>query len=334
MALFVGDLVDRGPRVLDTLRIVHNMMRTGAALTVMGNHEQKLVRALNGRNVQVTHGLGQSLAEIEAVPDDGRPALVEALKTWLDGLVSHYVLDGGRLVIAHAGLKEEMQGRGSGAVREFALFGDTTGETDEFGLPVRLNWAADYRGKAVVVYGHTPVPEAEWLNNTIDIDTGAVFGGSLTALRYPERDLVSVKALATYYEPARPFLARDDRAPRLTAQQENDDVLDLADVTGKRQVETRLAGRVTIREENAAAALEVMSRFAVDPRWLVYLPPTMSPSETSQEPGYLEHPAEALAYFRSSGVPARRRRGEAHGLAGGRGRVPRCRCRPTRLRGC
>ena len=92
-------------------------------------------------------------------------------------------------------------------------------------------------------------------------------------------------------------------APRLTAQQANDDVLDLADVTGKRQVETRLAGRVTIREENAAAALEVMSRFAVDPRWLVYLPPTMSPSETSHEPGYLEHPAEALSYYRTNGVP-------------------------------
>jgi protein phosphatase len=302
MALFVGDLVDRGPRILDTLRIVYNMARTGAALTVMGNHEQKLVRALSGRNVQVTHGLGQSLAEIEAVPADERPALVESLRTWLDGLISHFVLDGGRLVIAHAGLKEEMLGRGSGAVREFALFGDTTGETDEYGLPVRLNWAADYRGKAMVVYGHTPVPSAEWLNNTIDIDTGAVFGGSLTALRYPERELVSVRALATYYEPARPFLPAEDHAPRLTAQQANDDVLDLSDVTGKRQVETRLAGRVTVREENAAAALEVMSRFAVDPRWLVYLPPTMSPPETSQEEGYLEHPAEAFAYFRSNGV--------------------------------
>ena len=114
------------------------------------------------------------------------------LKAWLDSRISHFVLDGGELVVAHAGLKEEMQGRGSGAVREFALFGDTTGEIDEFGLPVRLNWAADYRGKAMVVYGHTPVPEPEWLNRTIDVDTGCVFGGKLTALRYPERELVSV----------------------------------------------------------------------------------------------------------------------------------------------
>ena len=302
-AVFVGDLVDRGPRVLDTLRIVRNMVDAGSGWCVMGNHEQKLLRALQGRNVQITHGLAESLAEIDALPADDRPAFVEVLKRWLDGLISHYVLDDGKLVVAHAGLKAEMQGRGSGAVREFALYGDTTGETDEFGLPVRLNWAADYRGKAMVVYGHTPVPEAEWLNNTTDIDTGCVFGGKLTALRYPEREFVSVPALRTYYEPARPFLAPEDHAPRLTAQQENDDTLDLADVIGKRLVDTRLAGKVTIREENAAAAIEVMSRFAVDPRWLIYLPPTMSPSETSQEPGLLEHPADAFAYFRTSGVP-------------------------------
>jgi protein phosphatase len=303
MAVFLGDLVDRGPRVLDTLRIVRNMVATGAGLCVMGNHEQKLARALQGRNVQITHGLAESLAEIDAVPADARPGLVEELKAWLDERISHYVLDDGRLVVAHAGLKAEMHGRGSRAVREFALYGDTTGETDEFGLPVRLNWAADYRGAATVVYGHTPVPEADWLNNTIDVDTGAVFGGKLTALRYPERELVSVPAARTYYEPARPFLDPDAQAPRLTAQQQHDDVLDLADVLGKRLVETRLAGKVTIREENAAAAIEAMSRFAVDPRWLVYLPPTMSPTETSAEAGLLEHPAEAFAYYRTNGVP-------------------------------
>jgi protein phosphatase len=303
MAVFLGDLVDRGPRVLDTLRIVHNMVEAGAALCVMGNHEQKLLRALSGRNVQITHGLAESLAEIDAVPPDDRAALVEELKVWLDARISHYILDDGRLVVAHAGLREEMHGRGSRAVREFALYGDTTGETDEYGLPVRLNWAADYRGKATVVYGHTAVPDADWLNNTIDVDTGAVFGGKLSALRYPERELVSVTAARTYYEPARPFLEPEAQAPRLSAQQQHDDVLDLADVLGKRLVETRLAGRVTIREENAAAAIEAMSRFAIDPRWLVYLPPTMSPTETSAEEGLLEHPAEAFAYYRTNGIP-------------------------------
>jgi polynucleotide kinase-phosphatase len=195
-----------------------------------------------------------------------------------------------------------MQGRGSGKVREFALFGETTGETDEFGLPVRYNWASDYRGKALMIYGHTPVPEPLWLNNTVNIDTGCVFGGRLTALRYPEREIVSVPAKATYYESKKPFLPSEELVPR-AAQHAADDVLDIDDVVGKRLVDTRLLPKITIRQENAIAALEVMSRFAVDPKWLVYLPPTMSPCETSKLPNMLEHPQEAFAYYRHEGVP-------------------------------
>ncbi|MBI3415555.1 MAG: polynucleotide kinase-phosphatase [Verrucomicrobia bacterium] len=276
-----------------------NAVASGAALCVPGNHDAKLMRKLRGREVQITHGLAESLAQLASESEDFRKHVAE----FIDDLVSHYVLDDGKLVIAHAGMKESMQGRGSGAVREFALFGETTGETDEFGLPVRYNWAAEYRGTAAVVYGHTPVPEPEWLNRTINIDTGCVFGGKLTALRYPEMELVSVPAKQTYAESRKPFLPPEDQAPTLSAQQQNDDLLDLADVTSKRIVSTRLHGNVTIREENSIAALEVMSRFAANPKWLIYLPPTMSPCETSQAPGLLEHPAEAFAYFRHAGVP-------------------------------
>ncbi len=278
------------------------MIGAGAALCIPGNHDMKLMRKLRGRDVRVTHGLEMSLAEIEALPEVIRSAVRRDLADFLDGLVSHYVLDDGKLVVAHAGLKESMQGRGSREVREFALYGETTGETDEFGLPVRYNWAAEYRGKAAVVYGHTPVPRPDWLNNTINIDTGCVFGGRLTALRYPERTLVSVPARRTYHEPARPFKVPAGEAAELTMQQEHDDVLDIDDVLGKRIVETRLRGNVTIREENAAAALEVMSRFAADPKWLIYLPPTMSPSETSKQPDLLEHPEEAFDYYLNEGI--------------------------------
>lgn len=298
-AVFVGDLVDRGPGIPQVLRLVMSMAESGAALCVPGNHDLKLVRKLRGRDVQMTHGLPDSINQLAAEPEEFRKKVAE----FLDGLVSHYVFDDGRLVVAHAGMKEEMQGRGSRRVRDFALFGETTGETDEFGLPVRLNWAAEYRGSAMVVYGHTPVAEPEWLNRTINIDTGCVFGGKLTALRYPEKELVQVKARRTYYEPARPFLAEDASAPApLTAQQEHDDLLAIEDVLGKRMVTTRFARSVTIREENAAAALEAMSRFAANPKWLIYLPPTMSPSETSRKDGYLEYPSEAFAYFRHEGV--------------------------------
>jgi protein phosphatase len=212
------------------------------------------------------------------------------------------VFDDGKLVVAHAGMKEEMQGRGSGKVRDFALYGETTGETDEYGLPVRYNWAAEYRGKAMVVYGHTPVAEPEWLNRTINIDTGCVFGGKLTALRYPERELISVAAVRTYYESAKPFLAPTETVPALSAQQRQDDLLDIDDVLGKRLIHTRLHRNITIREENATTALEVMSRFAANPKWLIYLPPTMSPCATSKRDDLLEHPEEAFAYYFHEGV--------------------------------
>jgi protein phosphatase len=294
-AVFVGDLVDRGPRVVDVLQIAMDMVQAGSALCVPGNHDVKLLRHLNGKNVKLAHGLAETLEQLEPEPDEFKTRV----KKFIDALVSHYVFDDGKLVVAHAGLKEELQGRGSGTVRAFALFGETTGETDEFGLPVRYNWAAEYRGRATVVYGHTPVPEAEWLNGTINIDTGCVFGGKLTALRYPEMESVSVVAKAVYAESVRPLLSAQSS---LTAQHENDDTLDMTDVSGKRIIETRLQRNVTIREENSIAALEVMSRFAADPKWLIYLPPTMSPSETSREAGLLEHPAEAFGYYDAQDV--------------------------------
>jgi protein phosphatase len=293
--VFVGDLVDRGPNSPDVLRLVQSAVKSGAGLCVAGNHDVKLAKALSGREVKVSHGLEQSLRQLELESPEFRKGVAE----FLAGLISHYVLDGGRLVVAHAGLSEELHGRSSAKVRGFAMYGETTGETDEFGLPVRYNWAKDYRGRPTVVYGHTPVPEAEWLNNTICLDTGCVFGGKLTALRYPERELVSVPARREYYPPVRPLVAVGEG---LSAQQLADDLLDFEDVSGKRYIRTRLGGTVQVREENSAAALEVMSRYAANPKWLIYLPPTMSPSETSSEPGLLEHPKEAFDYYRSHGV--------------------------------
>ena len=191
-----------------------SMVESGQSLCVPGNHDIKLVRALRGKDVKRTHGLAETMEQLDQESDAFRAEVAK----FLDALVSHLVFDDGKLVVAHAGLKESMHGRGSGAVREFALFGETTGETDDFGLPVRSNWAGDYRGKALVVYGHTPVPDALFLNNTVNLDTGAVFGGQLTALRYPEREIASVKAHRTYYEPARPFLPEKLESERPAAR--------------------------------------------------------------------------------------------------------------------
>ncbi|HVF06586.1 MAG TPA: polynucleotide kinase-phosphatase [Frankiaceae bacterium] len=296
--VFVGDLVDRGPDTPGVLRLAMGMVADGTAYAVPGNHENKLVRALRGRDVQVTHGLAESLAQLALEP----PEFKAAVEGFCYGLVSHLVLDGGRLVVAHAGLKERFHGRASARVRDFALYGETTGETDEFGLPVRYAWAEDYRGRATVLYGHTPVPEPVWVNNTMCLDTGCVFGGRLTALRWPEKEVVSVPAERVWYEPVKPFLAPEATAPAATAGRREPDVLDITDVLGNGGVLTRQHGRVKVREENAAGALEVMSRFALDPRWLLYLPPAMAPCGTSTREGLLEHPAEAFAAYRAEGV--------------------------------
>ena len=291
--VFVGDLIDRGPDSPNVLRLAMKSCAAGTAFCVPGNHDVKLLRHLNGKKVSLTHGLDLTVEQLEKDPIDHRD-----LCDFLHGLVSHLVFDGGNLVVAHAGIKEEMIGRGSGAIREMCLYGDTTGEKDEYGFPVRLDWSADYRGRGLVVYGHTPVGVPRWLNRTVNIDTGCVFGGELTALRYPENETVSTPALETYRESPKPFKADPDG---LSPQQQLDTLLELSDVTGSRIVDTRYLHNLTIREENAIAAFEVMSRFAVDPRWLIHLPPTMSPCTTSPEKGWLERPEEAFAYYRDVG---------------------------------
>ncbi|SMR71141.1 polynucleotide 3'-phosphatase/polynucleotide 5'-hydroxyl-kinase/polynucleotide 2',3'-cyclic phosphate phosphodiesterase [Aliiroseovarius halocynthiae] len=293
-AFFVGDITDRGPRNLDALRLVMGMCDEGSGRCVVGNHDFKLNKWLKGRNVTQTHGLDLTVSELEKTSDAFRKQVSEFI--W--DLRSHAWLADGNLVIAHAGLKEEMHGRGSGHVRNFAMFGETTGEVDEFGLPVRLEWARDYRGKADVVFGHTPMADAEWLNHTMCIDTGCVFGGKLTALRWPERETVSVPAKTQYAIPAKPL----DADQSLSAQQDHDRLLYFDDYATKMRIETRFRSTLQISEENSLAALEVMSRFAVDPRWLIYLPPTMAACPTAPEGPFLEHPDQAMDHFASRGV--------------------------------
>jgi diadenosine tetraphosphatase ApaH/serine/threonine PP2A family protein phosphatase len=196
--VFLGDLTDRGPSSVGVLRLVMGMVEAGHAICLRGNHDDKLMRKLAGHKVRVGNGLETTLAELRTEP----PRFVARVRHFLHALVSYQVLDGGRLVVAHAGIKEKMIGEHNDRVQAFTMYGDTTGEVDDLGFPVRRDWAADYHGDALVVYGHSPVAEPRWLHNTVNIDTGCVFGGKLTALRYPERTTVSVPAEQIYYSRA------------------------------------------------------------------------------------------------------------------------------------
>jgi len=200
-AFFVGDLVDRGPRSLDVVRIVMHMVAKGHAFIVIGNHDNRFMRLLQGQDVRLSHGLAETVNEFSRASEEFRART----RSFFESLPSHAWLDGGELAVAHAGVREDMLGRCCDTVYKFGIYGDTSGHLDENGLPERYNWSAHYAGKTCVVYGHTPVAEPEWLNNTLCIDTGCVYGGKLTALRWPEREIVSVPAHAKYAERRRPF---------------------------------------------------------------------------------------------------------------------------------
>jgi len=296
--LFLGDLTDRGPDSLGVLALVRRAVDAGVAIQLLGNHDQRLVRSLRGNKVSTAHGLDRTLAEIDAAGwDDATKADVA---DWLGARPAQLVFDDGRLVVAHAGLPEAMHGRVGPVVRDYAIWGERAG-TLEDGTPNRVDWAADYRGRALVVYGHVTTPEATFRNETICLDTGCVYGGRLTALRYPERELVSVDALSVHCDDGSAKIATTNDAATDPARPA--DVLDIGDVSGRLRLRTSRVPHIMIDAPQTAAALETMSRFAVPPGWLVYLPPTMSPCETAPDPEpLLERPREALQYFRDEAV--------------------------------
>lgn len=287
--VFVGDVTDRGPRPLDALLIMESAVKSGVGYAVASNHDVRVQRWLSDRDVTRTHGIDTTIADFEGKSGEFKSRLRE----FLDGLVGHLVFDGGKVAVAHAGLKEEMVLGASKEMREYCVFGEK-GPPDEDGKTRRIDWAADYRGKTTVVYGHVACEDVDSINNAICIDTGCVYGNRLTAFRWPEKEFASVPARKAYVEADEPLFSRKDKRDPL--------LLDLTDVLGKRYVTTRLLPRVTVEADHAASALETMSRFAIDPRWLIHLPPTMSPVESSTLPGYLEHPNEAFEYYRREGL--------------------------------
>ncbi|MEM6272533.1 MAG: polynucleotide kinase-phosphatase [Bacteroidota bacterium] len=296
-ALFVGDIVDRGPDSPGALKLVMSMVRAGVGLWAPGNHDDKLCRKLQGRNVKLQHGLAETMQQMENEP----PRFHEEVRDFIRELPTHLVLDEGRLVVAHAGIKEHMQGRETGGIKSFCLYGETTGETDEFGLPIRYNWAENYRGAATIVYGHTPIPRPEWLNRTVNIDTGCVFGGKMTALRYPEKQFVSVDARREYSPPRRPLPAN---VPTVNTQQKHDEVLDFTLFRDRSLAVTRMLFNITPKDWQVTGAIEYMNRYAVHPKWLIYLPSTLSAPKASAVGALLEHPAQAFDYYKKKGLPS------------------------------
>lgn len=196
---FLGDAMDRGPESLPTLALLFSMQDKEKLFYSPGNHCNKFYRFAKGNKVQQTHGLETTIAELNALPAEEREQFLQRYRDFYEALPLVQELDKGRLLIAHAGISEQLIGQyHSEKTKSFVLYGDITGQKLPDGRPVRKDWAKHYKGKKFIVYGHTPLPEARFVNKTVNIDTGCVFGGKLTALRYPEKEIVSVESNQPY----------------------------------------------------------------------------------------------------------------------------------------
>lgn len=285
--VFVGDLVDRGPATPAVVLRVQRLIEAGRALCVAGNHDIRLADALRGLPVEPSHGLEASLEQLAPLSAEVR----EAMAAFLAGLPGHLLLDDGRLVVAHAGLEEAHHGSDSSAARDAAIHGTYTGDFDDRPMPVRDDWASRYSGTAAVVQGHTPVAEVEWFNGTICIDTGCVYGDRLTALRWPERELVSVPATGAWGRSARGPLPPRRLAVRPVAHP-------------AAPLPTAAETISTLRRSAAVAAARFtpMAPAACLSPWVIHLPPTMSSCDPSHHDDGLEHPLGAFAHYAGKGL--------------------------------
>lgn len=193
--VFVGDLNDRGPDSVAVLKLAMEMCKSGRALCVTGNHDDKLRRALQGNKIKPKHGLQETLNQLSKETEETR----NEIRSFLQSLPYRMLLDEGKVLVCHAGLPEWMHlAKENGHTRSHCLYGDVDGTTDGAGLPIRKDWTKDYQGSRIVVHGHVPVKEPDIRNNVYNIDTCCYGGNYLTALRYPEMEIVQVKALREY----------------------------------------------------------------------------------------------------------------------------------------
>ncbi len=289
-AVFVGDLVDRGPDTPGVLGLVMGMVESGNAAVRVRQPRGQAVRALKGSKVTVSHGLAESLAQLEGEPEEFRKQALD----FMDGLISHYVLDDGKLVVAHAGLKEAYHGRSSGGSARSRCTATPPARPTSTGS---RSATRGRRSTAARRWSSTATPRSPR-------PSGSTTPSASTPASYSAASSPHCATRSGKSSPSR--RRRSGTHPsgrsRRSAGDREAAVLKIGDVAGTRWLETTHAGKVKIPEENAAAALEVMSRFAVDPRWLIYLPPTMSPVATSKLDGFLEHPAQAFDEYAGWGV--------------------------------
>ncbi|MFJ5716939.1 polynucleotide kinase-phosphatase [Neobacillus sp. NPDC093127] len=299
--LSLGDVMSRGPRSLETLKFFQKHVAAGNAYMIDSNHGWKIARWLDGKNVKLAHGDENVAAEFDEYERTfGKEETLrfkDQVKDMLLEAKSHYIIrkNGVNAAVAvHAGIKDYYIGKQSPRISDFCRYGDSDG-LDENGKPIRKDWTLAHKSNALILWGHDPKPQPLLVNNTLNIDQGVVFGGSLTAYRFPERQFISVKAKVDYANVADNPLKEWERK-RLSAP-------NLAKFIEGYSVLTEQYGEISIYADGAKSALDDLSHFTLPLEEIVYLPPTMSPTpKSSKLDGYLEHPLEAFEYYQANGV--------------------------------
>ncbi|MFJ7753650.1 polynucleotide kinase-phosphatase [Peribacillus muralis] len=297
----VGDVMSRGPESLKTMLFFHEHVQKAAAYMIDSNHGWKIARWLDGRNVTLNHGDEKVEEDFKRYEEEhGSEKTAEAkqaLKEFLLQAPSHYVFtkNGVQTVICvHAGIRDGFIGKQSDAVSDFCRYGDTDG-FDERGKPVRKDWHISHKKSTLIIWGHDPKPQPLLINNTINIDQGAVFGGELTAFRYPERQVISVKASQNH--------SGDDENPLKEWERNRLNPPNIGTFINGYSVLTEKMGEIKVQQDIVKSAIDKLSHHTIPIEQLIYIPPTMSPTPSpSSAAHYLEHPREAIDYYRSNGI--------------------------------
>ena len=297
----VGDVMSRGPESLKTMLFFHEHVQKGVAYMIDSNHGWKIARWLDGRGVTLNHGDEKVEEEFKRYEEEhGSEKAAETknkLKEFLLHAPSHYVFTKNgvqTLICVHAGIKDAFIGKQSEAISDFCRYGDTDG-FDERGKPVRKDWYISHKKSTLIVWGHDPKPQPLLINNTINIDQGAVFGGALTAFRYPEREVISVQASQNH--------SGDDDTPLKEWEKNRLNPPNIGKFINGYSVLTEKMGEIKVQKDIVKPAIDKISHFTIPIEQLIYIPPTMSPTPSpSSSANYLEHPREAIDYYRSQGI--------------------------------
>lgn len=181
--IFLGDYIDRGPRSREVVETLIDFARTapGEVICLLGNHEALALAALSGGLPETRWFAFGGMATVHSYRVSAARELPTEHMDWFRSLPKLY--DDGRRLFVHAGIDPARS---------------LTDQDENSLLWIRepfLSATRDY-GR-LIVHGHTPILNGRpaLCANRLDIDTGAAYGGPLTAALFDDHELAPIEFL-------------------------------------------------------------------------------------------------------------------------------------------